>query len=45
MEKDKLVGISGGKFVAADDSTASAAIIKANYQGQIVRTFKAAYRL
>ncbi len=29
MRKDKLVEISGGKCVAADVSTASAAIIKA----------------
>ncbi len=31
MRKDKLVEISGGKCVAADVSTAAAAIIKANY--------------
>ncbi len=30
MRKDKLVKISGGKCVAADVSTAAAAIIKAN---------------
>ncbi len=30
MRKDKLAEISGGKCVAADVSTASAAIIKAN---------------
>ncbi len=30
MRKDKLVEISGGKCVAADVSTAAAAIIKAN---------------
>ncbi len=30
MRKDKVVEISGGKCVAADVSTAAAAIIKAN---------------
>ncbi len=30
MRKGKLVEISGGKWVAADVSTAAAAIIKAN---------------
>ncbi len=30
MRKDKLVEISGGKCIAADVSTAAAAIIKAN---------------
>ncbi len=30
MRKDKLVEISGGKYVAADVSTAAAAIIKAH---------------
>ncbi len=30
IEEDKLVKLSGGTFVAADVSTASAAILKAN---------------
>ncbi len=38
MRKDKLAEISGGKCVAADVSTASAAIIKANDARSVAMT-------